>query len=69
MFPEVLVNDIIESTNNEKYKLSKLAGLTTDMEMFTSGQSFSPSSCHWVFDWYFHKALSILLPKKVRECT
>jgi hypothetical protein len=22
-----------------------------------------------VFDWYFHKALSILLPKKVRECT
>jgi hypothetical protein len=50
MFPEVLVNDIVEGTNNEKCELSKLMGLTADMETFPSGQSFSPSSCCWVFD-------------------
>jgi hypothetical protein len=66
MHPEVLASDVTEQTNKEKRGLLLLAGLTSDKKSFTVCQTFLPSSCRWVFDWYFSTALPILLPERAR---
>ena len=59
MFPEVIVFDTTNKTNNESRLLLTMAGKDSNGKMFTFLRAFLPNEKGWVFRWVF----SIVFPQ------
>ena len=66
-FPEVIMIDTTEKTNNEKRPLLTAAGKDSNGNMFIFLRVFMPNQQSWMFRWVFSVVFPRLIPKNILQ--
>ena len=64
LFPQVLMSDITNGTNSEKRPFCMVLGCDRDNKYPMFLKCFMPSIQRWIFDWFYHTAMPILLGRQ-----
>ena len=64
-FPEVIMIDTTEKTNNEKRPLLTAGGKDSNGNMFLFLRVFMPNQQSWMFRWIFSVVFPRLIPKHI----
>ena len=64
-FPEAIMADTIEKTNNEKRPLLTAAGKDSNGNMFIFLRGFMPDQQSWKFRWIFSVVFLRLIPRHI----
>ena len=66
-FPEVIMIDTTEKTNNEKRPLLTAGGKDSNGSMFIFLRVFMPNQQSWMFRWVFSVVFPRLIPKHILQ--